>query len=112
MGLGSDRSLTGGVASPMSAPPVEACTTFVTPPRRAASSTRNVPITFASKLATGSATEPTTEPAAARWMIAVMPRSASSRVSASLMSPLTSSASTPARCAGSPVDRLSSTRTR
>ena len=49
---------------------------------------------------------------AARWMIARMPPSASSSASASRMSPLTSSASTPARCAASPVVRLSSTRTR
>jgi len=61
---------------------------------------------------TRSCTEPITEPAAARWMTAPRPSIASSSAAASRMSPLTSSASTPARCAGSPVLRLSSTRTR
>ena len=91
---------------------MEACTTRSMPARRAASSTRNVPSTFTSKLPPGSCTEPITDPAAARWMIARIPPSASSSASASRMSPLTSSASTPARCAASPVVRLSSTRTR
>jgi len=111
-GLGSDCSLTGGLASPMSAPPVEACTIRCTPARRAASSTRKVPSTFDSKLPTGSCTEPTTDPAAARWTIASTPSRAASSASTSRISPLTSSACTPARCASSPVDRLSSTRTR
>ena len=73
IGLGRENSLTGGRASPMSAPPVEARTTRSTPARRAASSTWNVPTTLASKFITGSATDMTTEPAAARWMIDSIP---------------------------------------
>ena len=38
--MGSESSSTGGVASPISAPPVEACTTRCVPARRAASSTQ------------------------------------------------------------------------
>ncbi len=71
--MGSERSLTGGVASPISAPPVDASTTRSTPARRAASSTRNVPSTLTSKFISGSCTEPITEPAAARWMTARQP---------------------------------------
>ena len=81
----------------MSAPPVEASTTRSTSARRAASSTRNVPSTLASKFITGSATDITTEPAAARWMIESIPASAGSRAPVSRMSPSTSSASTPSR---------------
>jgi hypothetical protein len=96
----------------MSAPPVEASTTRSTSPRRAASSTRNVPTTFASKLAAGSAAEPGTDPAAARCTTASHPAAASLTTPASRMSPFTRSAGTPARWAASPLDRLSSTRTR
>jgi hypothetical protein len=96
--------VTGGVASPISAPPVEACTVRSTPARRAASSTRNVPVTLTSKFVTGSATDLTTEPAAARWTTASIPASAASSAAASRMSPSISSASTPARYDASPVE--------
>jgi len=88
----------------MSAPPVEASTTRSRLARRAASSTRNVPTTLASKFITGSVTDITTEPAAARWMTDSIPASAASRAAASRMSPSTSSVSTPSRYAGLPVE--------
>ena len=63
------------------------CTVRSTPARRAASSTRNVPVTLTSKFVTGSETDLTTEPAAARWTTASIPASAASSAVASRMSP-------------------------
>src|SRR5688572_2989816 len=53
MGLGSDCSLTGGVALPIKAPPVDAKMNLRTPASRAQSRTLKVPCTLLSKFATG-----------------------------------------------------------
>ena len=78
---------------------------------RAASSTWNVPTTFTSKFVTGSATDWTTDPAAARCMTESIPTSALSSASASRMSPWASSTSAPVRWSRWPVNKLSKTRT-
>src|SRR3954451_666707 len=96
----------------MMAPPVDANTNRSTPASAAPRSISNVPRALISKFSTGSATDSTTDPNAARWITRSTPRVARATASGSRMSPTTRSIS---RSGGSssrePRTRLSKTRT-